>query len=215
MQLYSSILCSFNSLYSLLSEACSTILYIVPYLQNWDASQPIPAGALKMKHVNAWPPEVRFKHEIQSHFVCIDTKDLPSFPDMRTNILQHYQTVIRKLQCNEFVKNLPVETSNCMNTITKFRRYVIDEENEATIRLLYANPVTLLICTMNGYMFKVEDRVIELAADDDDDDNVDLHSAISSRSVADHICYSIHGEKRIVAGLKQSESFHVIHLLSY
>jgi len=47
----------------------------------------------------------------------------------------------------------------------------VQETKEAMLHLVYTNPIAVMICALNGYVFKVEDRVVvsEEGSDDDDD----------------------------------------------
>ena len=190
----------------LIPEACSEVMYIVPCLRTWDINDPQPAGSLTMKRISVWPENGEFSSKINSHFVCIEATSIPDFPDMKEFLMRHYDSVLAKLQNTQFILDLPVEKSNCISTVTKYIRYAgsIQEANEATLRLVYANAMALMICTLNGYMFKVEDRVV--VPDKEDDDYDYLHQGISQQSVADYICYSVRGEKRVVAVILETKT---------
>ena len=180
-----------------MSDACSELLYILPCQRNWDSSHPQPAGSLTMKNITAWPQE-EFFSDTTAHFVCINTTNIPRFPSIEHSLIDMYDCTVANLKQTDFIKNLPVEVSNCVHTINKFTRYT-EGENEATLRLVYADAMSLMICCLNDYMFKVEDRLVTEYNEDG------IHHGVSERSIADYICYSIHGGKRVVAVIVETK----------
>lgn len=194
----------------LMSDACSEMLYIIPCERNWDSNHPQPAGSLTMKKITVWPQEREFSSDVTSHFVCIDTTNIPGFPNIKLSLLNHYERVLDNLQKTEFIKDLPVEVSNCVSTVNKFKRYTVRvrDANEATLRLVYADAMSLMICSLNNYTFKVEDRVV---TDCDDDD---ICQGVSERSIADYICYSIHGDQRVVAVIIETKKRFTLNSLA-
>ena len=134
-----------------------------------------------MKRISTWPEGEDFS-------------DI-GFPDVRKFLLPHYDSVMDKLQNSEFMKDLPVEVSNCVASVIRYSRYTeinVQQANEATLRFVYANPITVMICALNGYMFKVEERVVvSEKCDEEDDDN--LYQGVTKYSIADYICYSVRG----------------------
>ena len=176
-----------------MSDACSEMLYIIPCQRNWNSNHPQPAGSLTMEKITAWLQE-EFSSDVTSHFVCINTSNIPGFPSIKCFLVDHYDRTLANLQKTEFLKDLPVEVSNCVYAVNKFKRYT-EGENEATFWLIYADAMSLMICSLNNYMFKVEDRVVtDYDGSGDDDD--DIYQGVSERSVADYICYLVHGDHR-------------------
>ena len=75
-----------------------------------------------MKKITAWPQE-EFSSDVTSHFVCINTSNIPGFPSIKCFLVDYYDR-------------------------------------------------TLVICCLNNYMFKMEDRVVtdyDGSGDNDDD----------------------------------------------
>ena len=93
--------------WSLFLEACTEMLYIVPYINNWDTNDPQPAGSLTMKRISVWLQDGKFPLEINDHFCCIDTDNISGFPDIKPFLQQQYDGVLTN---TEFMKNLPVES---------------------------------------------------------------------------------------------------------
>ena len=185
---------------TMLDEMCGNMAFVAPCICNWEPARLTPAGELKMKMITTWSTE---ELEVTSHFVGIPTKNMPNdFPDAL--MMTQYKTAICKLKGSTFERDLPVEVSNCMNMIERFKRrvHVDDKANEVTNRLVYANAITLMICAINGYFFRVEDRVLQ----DNDASDDDLVCGVSNRSKADYICYSLHGFLKPVAVIIETKA---------
>ena len=108
------------------------------------------------------------------------------------------------------MQDLPVEVSNCLCAVQKNIRYTggVKEANEATLRLVYGN-ADLYIKQVH---VQVRRRVVKVLDDDVDDD--DFHQGISERSIADYICYSVRGDKRIVAVIIETKRTFSLHALA-
>ena len=156
-----------------------------------------------MEKITAWP-----------HFVCINTSNIPGFPSIKRFLVDHYDCTLANLQKTEFLKDLPVEVSNCVYAVNKFKRYT-EGGNEATLRLIYADAMSLMICCLNNYniMFKVEDRVV-IDYDGSGDDDDDIYQGVSEQSVADYICYSVHGDQRVVAVIIETKKRFTLNSLA-
>ena len=67
-----------------------------------------------------------------------------------------------------------------------------EEINEATVRVMYSNAMVYMICSLNNYYFRVEQRMAKSG------ESSNLTQGISDRSIADYICYSVHENKWLV-----------------
>lgn len=87
-------------------------------------------------------------------------------------MMTHYKDAICKLKGSTLERGLPVEVANCMNVIARLKQHICadnDRTNEATVRLVYANAITLMIYALNSHFFRVEERVLQDNGAFDDD----------------------------------------------
>lgn len=186
----------------LFSNSLLDMMYIVPCQEKWDPSNPKPASSLKMEVINAWPSTGCLPSDINSHFVCTDVRHLGrSFPDVQAIFQQRFRSILEQLDGTDFIRRLPFEISSCMASIEKYYSCIEKSElNEAAVR---ANEIVYMICALNKYYFRVEHRIV--TDDDGNGSSSDLSDGISSGSVADYICYSIHDKKKLVTVILETK----------
>ena len=199
----------------LLSDSLMEMLYIVPYQEKWDPNYPRPASSLQMEAIEVWPSTGRLPSDIVSHFVCTDVSHLDrSFPEVRAIFQQRFELTIGQLNGTDFKRRLPFEISSCVTAIEKYYSCIEkDELNEAAVRIVYANAMVYMICALNNYYFRVEHRMA-VTEDERSSCNPDLSDAISSRSIADYICYSIYEGKKLVTVILETKQRFTINSLA-
>ena len=62
------------------------------------------------------------------------------------------------MEGTEFLRKLPYEVSSCITVVEKHNSYIETNEhmNEATVRMIYANALTYMMCALNNYYFRVD-----------------------------------------------------------
>ena len=114
-----------------------------------------------MKHIASWPESGRLPDDISIYFVCIDVKRLREFPDIHTIVQQKFTLTLRDFEETKFMRRLPYEISSCVTDVEKYHSCVeMDAINEAAVRVIYANAIVYIICTLNNYYFRMEQRLI-------------------------------------------------------
>ena len=149
-----------------------------------------------------WPGEA-IPDYVDSNFIGIEVTKMPgNFPPIKEIVKDHLTKRVEKLRGTEFEKDWPLILSNCVYSITRYRRYNlnicddINDVNEATVRLVLGNEIAMMICSMNNYRFRVEDKVCNY---DEGMETDDLTGGISTKSTADYVCFSILEKMRAVA----------------
>ena len=161
-----------------------------------------------MMMLQEWPGEA-IPDYVDSNFIGVDASNMPSnFPLIKEIIKNHLTKAAEKIRGTEFDKDFPVVLSNCVYSITRCKRYNLNlyddiyDVNEATVRLVWGNEIAMMICSMNNYLFRVEDKVCN---HDEDMEIDDLTEGISARSTADYVCYSVLENMRAVAVIIESK----------
>lgn len=68
--------------------------------------------------------------------------------------------------------------------------------NEANTRMIYANPIVLMICALHQYTYWVEDKMVGY-----EDDEMTLEKGITMKSTADYICFDVYDGVRLAVVL--------------
>ena len=191
--------------HQLFSDMCSELRYIVPFVAKWNPSNPVPAGALKMEEIK-WPSNgdiTSITPSIKSHFVCVKVVEMNESPVSANFLMKSYLTISEKVTTS-FVKDFEVEAAYCKMQMSKESRYCLTNSdiNEASIRILYGNPIVTMICALNGYWYRVEDKMLKLEPADIE---TTMEQGVIERSTADYICFHVRDGLRLAAVLIETK----------
>ena len=185
--------------HQLFSDMCSELRYIVPFAAKWNPSNPVPAGSLKMEEIQ-WPSNgdiTSLASSVKSHFVCVKVAEMKESLVSANFLMKSYLTISEKVTTN-FVMDFEVEAAYCKMQMSKESRYCLTDSdiNEASIRILYGNPIVTMICTLNGYWYRVEDKMLKLEPADIE---TTMEQGVTERSTADYICFHVRDGLRLAA----------------
>lgn len=188
----------------------SDLTYIVPLCDNWKPDNPIRAGNLKLTCSN-WAA----KDAVNSHFMAVKLNStdpgMKGFPLNACFLKGSYRKTTHHLkQSPSFEKILKVEVASCITKMNLVDRYMdsTSKVNEASVRMLAANEITLMMCAVHGFTFRVEDKMLTLDMIDEEDGGI-LASLVTPRSTMDYICFSVHSNFSLAAVLLETRiSYH-------
>lgn len=148
----------------ILSGSFTEILFVVPYQEGWNPSQPQRASSLKMK-ILSWPPrKEKLADNLNTNFVCIDVKQLSNFPEIHTIVMQQFISAIKSLEGTHFMRRLPYQVSSCVTNVEEYLRCIEPNGmNEAGVCAIFANVVVYMMCTLNNHYYSLEHRMLTVA----------------------------------------------------
>ena len=165
----------------------SEMMYIVPNTSKWERFEPKSASKLTMEGIK-WSDDGNVVSlSIKSDFAYVNTMGIPNFPLISTFLTEGLMTFSHKIKQTSFIEDLEVEVATCIMYMSKARRYSVGDEsvNEALVQMVYGNPIVFMLCGLQRYWFRLEDKMY---GPEDADEGI-LEKSVTEKSMANFYPY--------------------------